>query len=70
MLLILLGLILASLPVVFTTSLPHLVVVSIYAGLAHLLVLAWALVFIAMVSRRHRISEWRRAKKQRQLQQA
>lgn len=70
MLLILLGLILASLPVVFTTALPQIIVVSIYAGVAHLVVLAWAFILITMIARRHRIAEWRRNRKDRHLKQA
>ena len=62
MLLILLGLLLAILPLVLTTALPHLVVVSIYAGLAHVLALAWAVLIITIIVRRHRIAEWRQAR--------
>jgi len=63
MLLILLILILALLPLMLTTALPQLMIVSIYAGLAHLLALAWAMMMVAVVVRRHRIAEWRASRK-------
>jgi Na+/H+ antiporter NhaD/arsenite permease-like protein len=62
MLLILLTLLLALLPLMLTTALPQLMIVSIYAGLAHLLALAWAMMVITAIVRRHRIAEWRAAK--------
>lgn len=65
MLLILLVLILALLPLMLTTALPQLMIVSIYAGLAHLLALAWAMMIVAIVVRRHRIAEWRASRKLR-----
>ncbi len=67
MLLILLILILALLPLMLTTALPQLMIVSIYAGLAHLLALAWAMMIVAIVARRHRIAEWRAARKLRKI---
>lgn len=63
MLLILLSLLLAILPLVLTTAFVHLLVVSIYIGLAHLLALAWAIFFLTMIARRQRIHEWRQARK-------
>ena len=65
MLLILLLLILATLPLVLTTALPQLMIVSIYAGLAKLLALAWVMMVIAVIVRRHLISEWRSARQLR-----
>jgi hypothetical protein len=43
MLLVLLGLILALLPIVLTSAFPHLVMVSIYAGLIPWLAFGWAI---------------------------
>ncbi len=63
MLLILLGLLLALLPLMLTTALPQLMIVSIYAGLAHLLALAWAMMVITAIVRRHRIAAWRESRK-------
>lgn len=63
MLLILLALLLALLPLMLTTALPQLMIVSIYAGLAHLLALAWAMIVITAIVRRHRIAEWRASRK-------
>ena len=65
MILILLGLLLALLPLVLTTAFPHLLLVSIYAGLAHVLALAWAVLIITIILRRRRIAEWRQARKMR-----
>lgn len=65
MILILLGLLLALLPLVLTTAFPHLLLVSIYAGLAHVLALAWAVLIITIILRRRRIAEWRNARKMR-----
>jgi len=59
MLLILLGLVLALLPIVLTSAFPHLVVVSIYAGLIPWLALGWAVFIIVILLRRKRIAEWR-----------
>lgn len=67
MLLILLVLKLALLPLLLTTGLPQLMIVSIYAGLAHLLVLASAMMIIAILVRRHRIAEWRASRKLRKV---
>lgn len=63
MLLILIALLLALLPLLLTSALPQLVILSIYAGLAKLLLLACAVFIIAMIVRRHRIAEWRHARK-------
>lgn len=63
MILIFLGVLLALLPLVLTTAFPHLVVVSIYAGLAHLLALAWAVLILTIIARRQRIADWRAARK-------
>ena len=65
MILILLGLLLALLPLVLTTAFPHLLLVSIYAGLAHVLALAWAVLIITIILRRRRIAEWRHARTMR-----
>ena len=59
MLLILLGLILALLPIILTSSLPHLIVISIYAGILPWLAIAWAVLIITIILRRQRIAEWR-----------
>lgn len=63
MLLILLALLLALLPLMLTTALPQLMIVSIYAGLAHLFALAWAIMIVTILVRRHRIAEWRESRK-------
>ncbi len=63
MLLILLGLVLALLPIVLTSAFPHLVVVSIYAGLIPWLALGWAVFVIVILLRRKRIAEWRQNRK-------
>ena len=68
MVLILLVLLLALLPLLLTTALPQLMIVSIYAGLAHLAALAWAMMIISILVRRHRIAQWRAAKAHHQLQ--
>jgi hypothetical protein len=65
MILILFGLLLALLPLALTTAFPHLMLVSIYAGLAHVLALAWAVLIITIILRRRRIAEWRHARKMR-----
>ncbi len=67
MLLILLGLILALLPLILTTAFPHLVVVSIYAGLLPWLALTWAVIGITIIFRRNRIAEWREKRKLNKL---
>lgn len=67
MLLILLGLILAVLPIILTSAFPHLVMVSIYAGIIPWLAFGWAILIITILLRRKRIAEWRqnrRLKKQ------
>ena len=63
MLLILLGLILALLPVILTTAFPHLIVISIYAGTLPWLELGWAILVITIIMRRQRITEWREKRK-------
>jgi hypothetical protein len=65
MILIFLGLLLALLPLVLTTAFPHLLVVSIYAGLAHVLALAWAILVLTVIARRQRIADWRASRKSR-----
>ncbi len=63
MLLILIALLLVLLPLLMTSALPQLLILSIYTGLAKLLLLACAMIFIAIIVRRHRIAEWRHARK-------
>lgn len=63
MLLILLGLILALLPVILTTAFPHLIVISIYAGILPWLALGWAVLVMTIIMRRQRIAEWREKRK-------
>lgn len=63
MLLILLGLILAVLPVILTTAFPHLIVISIYAGTLPWLALGWAILVFTIIMRRQRIAEWREKRK-------
>ena len=60
MLLILLGLILALLPIILTTAFPHLIVISIYAGILPWLAIAWAVIIIIILLRRQRSAEWRK----------
>ncbi len=62
MLLIFLLLLLASLPLVFTSAFPHLMLVSIYAGLAHVLALLWVTLLLIVAARRQRIADWRQAR--------
>ena len=59
MLLILLGLILALLPIILTSAFPHLIVISIYAGILPWLAIAWAVLIITIILRRQRIAEGR-----------
>jgi len=59
MLLILLGLILALLPIILTSAFPHLIVISIYAGVLPWLAIAWAVLIITIILRRQRTAEWR-----------
>ena len=63
MLIILLGLILALLPIILTTAFPHLVVISVYAGVLPWLALGWAIFVITIIMRRQRIAEWRDKRK-------
>ncbi|MFM1911975.1 MAG: hypothetical protein RJB18_1366 [Pseudomonadota bacterium] len=63
MLLILLGLILALLPLILTTAFPHLIVISIYAGTLPWLALGWAVLVMTIIMRRQRIAEWREKRK-------
>jgi hypothetical protein len=65
MLLILLGLILALLPLILTTAFPHLIVISIYAGLVPWIAIAWAVIGVTMILRRQRIAEWRENRKRK-----
>ena len=67
MLLILLGLILALLPIILTSAFPHLVVVSVYAGILPWLALGWAMLIITIMLRRKRIAEWRQNRKLKKL---
>jgi hypothetical protein len=63
MVLILLILLLALLPLLFTTAFPQLLLVSIYAGLAHILALAWVTLLLTVVARKQRAVEWRQARR-------
>jgi hypothetical protein len=63
MILIFFGLLLALLPLLLTTAFPHLLVISIYAGLAHVLALAWAVLILTIIARRQRIADWRASRK-------
>lgn len=63
MLLILLGMILALLPLILTTAYPHLVVISIYAGTLPWLAIGWAILVMTIIMRRQRIEEWREKRK-------
>ena len=63
MLLILLGLILALLPVILTTAFPNLIVISIYAGTLPWLALVLAIIVMTAIMRRQRIAEWREKRK-------
>lgn len=63
MLLILLGLVLALLPLILTTAFPHLIVISIYAGTLPWLALGWAVLVMTIIMRRQRIAEWREKRK-------
>jgi len=62
MLLIVIGLLIVLLPFLVTNALPQLVILSIYAAMAKLLLLACAMLVIAVIARRHRITEWRARK--------
>lgn len=65
MLLILIGLILALLPLILTTAFPHLIVISIYAGLIPWIAIAWAVIGVTIILRRQRIAEWRENRKRK-----
>jgi hypothetical protein len=67
MLLILIGLILALLPLILTTAFPHLIVISIYAGLIPWIAIAWAVIGVTMILRRQRITEWRENRKRKKM---
>ena len=67
MLLILIGLILALLPLILTTAFPHLIVISIYAGLVPWIAIAWAVIGVTMILRRQRIAEWRENRKRKKM---
>ena len=67
MLLILLGLILALLPLILTTAFPHLIVISIYAGLVPWIAIGWAVIGVTIILRRQRIAEWRENRKNKKM---
>ncbi len=67
MLLILLGLILALLPLILTTAFPHLIVISIYAGLVPWIAITWAVIGVTIILRRQRIAEWRENRKLKKM---
>ena len=67
MLLILLGLILALLPLILTTAFPHLIVISIYAGLVPWIAIGWAVNGVTIILRRQRIAEWRENRKRKKM---
>jgi uncharacterized protein HemY len=67
MLLILLGLILALLPLILTTAFPHLIVISIYAGLVPWIAITWAVIGVTIILRRQRIAEWRENRKRKKM---
>lgn len=67
MLLILIGLLLALLPLILTTAFPHLILVSIYAGIIPWIAIAWAAIGVTMILRRQRIAEWRKNRKIKKL---
>ncbi len=67
MLLILLGLILALLPLILTTAFPHLIVISIYAGLVPWIAITWAVIVVTIILRRQRIAEWRENRKRKKM---
>jgi len=67
MLLILLGLILALLPLILTTAFPHLIVISIYAGLVPCIAIGWAVIGVTIILRRQRIAEWRENRKRKKM---
>jgi hypothetical protein len=67
MLLILLGLVLALLPLILTTAFPHLIVISIYAGLVPWVAIAWAVIGVTIILRRQRIAEWRKNRQRKKM---
>ena len=67
MLLILLGLILALLPLILTTAFPHLIVISIYAGLVPWIAIGWAVIGVTIILRLQRIAEWRENRKRKKM---
>lgn len=67
MLLILLGLILALLPLILTTAFPHLIVISIYAGLVPWIAIGWAVIGVTIILRRQRIAEWRENRRRKKM---
>jgi hypothetical protein len=67
MLLILIGLILALLPLILTTAFPHLILISIYAGLVPWIAIAWAVIGVTMILRRQRIAEWRENRRRKKM---
>lgn len=62
---ILLLLLLAMLPLAFTSAFPHLMLVSIYAGLAHVLALLWVTLFLILAARKQRAADWRQMRARR-----
>ncbi|ROH84538.1 hypothetical protein ED236_11505 [Pseudomethylobacillus aquaticus] len=65
MILIFLVLLLAAIPLVLSNAFPQLVLVSVYAGLAHVAGLAWVVLILTIIARRQRIADWRAQRKQR-----
>ncbi len=59
MLIVLILIILALLPLALTQAFPHLLIISIYAGIFPWLALAWSAFWITILLRRRRIKEWR-----------
>lgn len=59
MLIVLILIILALLPLALTQAFPHLLIISIYAGIFPWLALACSAFWITILLRRHRIKEWR-----------
>lgn len=63
MLIVLFLIILALLPLALSQAFPHLLIISIYAGIFPWLALAWAAFWITIVLRSCRIQEWRKNRK-------
>ena len=63
MLIVLFLIILALLPLLLTQAFPHLLMVSIYAGIFPWLAIAWAAFWITIAMRRQRIKEWQAQRK-------